>query len=124
MEIRTKYGNELDIGDSIFLTSVGDCEGTSAALSFYNHISDFGISYFVEGNKIVFQNDYSTDYDYWTKDRVKIVEKNLENFIHKEVKPDEELNFDLEMIVEYILFEMDMYSRYLKNECPCCGCCL
>ena len=70
------------------------------------------------------KQDYSTDYEYWTKDRVKIVEKNLENFIHKEVNPDEELNFDLEMIVEYILFEMDMYSRYLKNECPCCGCCL
>ena len=114
MEIRTKYGNELDIEDSIFLTSVGDCEGSRAALSFYNHITDFGISYYVEDNQIVFSNDYTTDYDYWDKDRVDIVEKNLTKLNYDGINPDEEISFDFENTVEYILLEMDMYSRYLK----------
>ena len=114
MEIRTKYGNELDIGDSIYLTSVGDCDGARAALSFYNHITDFGISYFIEGNKIIFQNDYKTDYFYWDDDKVRTMESNLEKLIYYDVNPDEEINFDFENIVEYILLEMDMYSMYLK----------
>ena len=114
MEIRTKYGNELDIEDSIVLSSVGDCEGTRAALSFYNHITDFGISYFVEGNKVIFQNDYSTDYDYWSNDKVQIMERNLSFLIYDDINPDEEINFDFNSVVEYILSEMDAYSIYLK----------
>ena len=112
MNYITKYGNMLDVRDSIFLSSVGEGTFTNAALSFYNHSSHFGITYFVDTNKIVFQNDFTTDYNYWDEAQVSKMENRLETFIYDNINPDEELCFDFDGVVNYILQEMDFYTMY------------
>ena len=114
--IKSAYGNEFDIGDSIFLSSTGQREVCNEALSFYNYDLDFGISYFVEPCMIVFQND-NYDTDYWTEEKIKELEKELYD-LQKEIDITNynEISIDLDTSVNVVIDYMDDYCKYLNNK--------
>lgn len=105
IEIKTNKGNEFDIKDSIYSSSLG--EYGSIALSFYNVEIQFGISYYPDKNMIVFQNEEYPDY--WTNEKIKEVEDNLKNYLVPNYDSDDELPFDFDKVVNYILIEMDKF---------------
>lgn len=114
IEIKTAKGNEFDIKDSIYSSSIGEYE--SIALSFYNIELQFGISYYPDKNMIVFQNEEYPDY--WTNEKIKEVEDNLKNYLVPNYDSDDELPFDFDYIVNYILDEMDKFYDWetIKNK--------
>lgn len=115
IRIKTNKGNEFDVKDSIYLTSVGESDFTNAAFSFYNSELEFGISYFVDKNMIVFQND-NYDEEYWNDDKMKNIEVDLSKHIYYDKANEEDLPFDYSFIVYYILEEMDNYYDWLNEK--------
>ena len=115
LEFNTIKGNEFDIMDSLFLSSVGDKEFTNVALSFYNKDLEYGISYYPDSNSIVFQTD-NYDEEYWNEDRLNIIKEDLEKYIDRNKDGFEELPINVEGIVNYILNEMDNYCYYLDDK--------
>ena len=113
IEIKTNKGNEFDIKDSIYSSSIGEYE--SVALSFYNIELQFGISYYPDKNMIVFQNS-NVDNDYWNDDKIAVIEKELSKHLPPNYESDDELDIDFDYIVNYILDEMDNYYDWLNEK--------
>lgn len=113
IEIKTNKGNEFDIKDSIYSSSLG--EYGSIALSFYNVEIQFGISYYPDKNMIVFQNS-NVDNDYWNDDKIAEIEKELSKHLPPNYESDDELDIDFDYIVNHILDEMDKYYDYLNDK--------
>ena len=113
--IKSAYGNVFDIGDSIYLSSVGQREICNEALSFYNEDLEYGISYFVEPCMIVFQNDNYDD-NYWTDERIKELEQELYKFQNViDITNYNEISIDLDNSVNTVIDYMDNYCKYLIN---------
>lgn len=113
ISISTSYGNTFDIKGSIY-TSCIDEEENNITLCFYNNNIGYELVYFFHSAFLHLDGCY--DKDYWRKEKLDEIETNMKKIDDPDSYNNEMPDIDLEFAINYLLEEMDNYSKYLIYE--------